>query len=148
MKANELLTHGPPSNTFGPAICDFTRATETAGESWWPVPQDVLQSKDECEIQSVLTPDVLDRSMRMEAEVVPKIPSTCNIELPVDAAILGNKLVTPGEKDKLKILPPSPNHVLLESQTETMKEDTPVSRGSRNTTAVSDAQTVEGAADL
>ena len=84
----------------------------------------------------------------MEAEAVPYIPSTCNIELPVDAAISGFKLVTTGEKDILKILPPSPNNVVLESQTETMKEDTPVSRGSRNTTAVSDAQTVEGAADF
>ena len=86
MNENLLLTCGALNDTCSDEADDFTWATDTTIMSCSPNPHAVLQNNDECDIQSVVTLDVADSSMRSEAAAVPYMPAACSIELPVEAA--------------------------------------------------------------
>ena len=87
MNENLLLTCGALNDTCDNEACDFTWATDATIVSRSPNPHAVLQYNNECDIQSVVTLDVDDSSMRSEAAAVPYMPAACSIKLPVDAAL-------------------------------------------------------------
>ena len=82
------------------------------------------------------------------ADVVPYIPVTSKIELPVEANTLGTAALTMGADNILILGFPKLEPVMQISQTDTIKDELPIPLGRRRKTAESDAQPVEGDADL
>ena len=86
---NRWLTRGAANCTCGTAACEPKRAMETAIAGWAPAPHAALQCREEWEVQSVTVHDVPDSDMRIDADALPYMPETRNIELPVEAIVWG-----------------------------------------------------------
>ena len=94
---NRLLTRGAANCTCGTAACEPKRAMETAIAGWAPAPHAALQCREEWEVQSVTVQDVPDSDMRIDADALPYMPKTRNIELPVEAKVWGKAPLTEGK---------------------------------------------------
>ena len=89
-----LFTCGAANDNFGIVTLQCNRSIETVTVSKETTPHVALHRREEWEAQSVAVHDEPASERRDDKDVLPKTPDTSNIELPVEANVLGEVPLT------------------------------------------------------
>ena len=93
---NLSLTRGEANNGCDTVEFESTPAVDDVIASQARTPHATLQCREEWEVQSVVMHDVPDSDRRADADALPYMPVTSNIELPVEATTLGKEPLMTG----------------------------------------------------
>ncbi len=94
---NLSLTRAEANNGCGAVEFESTPAVDAVITSQARTPHAILQCREEWEVQSVVMHDVPDSDRRADADALPYMPVTSNIELPVEATTLGKEPLMAGK---------------------------------------------------
>ena len=93
---NLSLNDGEATNGCDTVEFESTPAVDYAIASQARTPHATLQCREEWEVQSVVMHEVPDNDRRADADALPYMPVTSNIELPVEATLLGKEPLMTG----------------------------------------------------